>query len=101
MAQQINGENQPIVKNNHNITISQREIMTLTGIEDVISFDEESVIMRSSLGMMTVDGSELHIVKLELDSGNVTVEGKINGLFYTDTADKDSQKGGKLKRLFR
>ena len=71
--------------------------MTLTGIEDVISFDEESVIMKSSLGMMTVDGSELHIVKLELDSGNVTVEGKINSLFYTDAADKDSQKGGKLK----
>ncbi len=103
MAQQINAENQSSmnIKGNHNITLSSRKLMTLTGIEDVISFDEESVVMRSSLGMLTVDGGELHIVKLELDGGNVMIEGNINGIFYMDVSEKDLSKNGKLKRLFR
>lgn len=101
MAQQINNEDRSSPKSNHNITISSRKLMTLTGIEDVISFDEESVVMRSSLGIMTIDGGELHIIKLELDGGNVTIEGNINGLFYMDASEKEPSKSGKLKRLFR
>ncbi len=92
---------QSTVKNTHNISISDRNRMELTGVEDVISFDEENVVMRSVLGMLTVDGTDLHVIKLELDTKEVAIEGNINGLFYIDEKRADDKKNGRLKRLFR
>lgn len=81
----------------HNVLVLDRKIMNLTGIEDVVSFDESGAVLKTSIGTLAVDGEELHVVKLDLSGGNVSIEGKINGLFYSETGGGRS----KAKRLFR
>jgi sporulation protein YabP len=69
--------------------------MELSGVEDVVSFDENGAVLRTVLGMLAVDGENLHVVKLDLAGGNVSIEGKVNGFFYADGTAK------KAKRFFR
>ena len=74
-----------------------RKVMNITGVEDVVSFDETGAVLRTTLGMLAVDGEELHVVKLDLAGGAVVIEGKINGLFYSEAGGAKSR----AKRLFR
>ena len=53
------------VRLNHNIIVEDRKKMTLTGVKDVLSFDEETVVLDTSLGRLTVKGSGLHIVNFD------------------------------------
>ncbi len=68
----------------HTVLIENRARMALTGIEDVISFDEKSVVLASTTGVLTIDGDDLHIVRMSVDSKELGIEGKINGLSYID-----------------
>ena len=68
----------------HNISISSRASIILSGIEDVISFDENEIILKSSMGVLSVDGEGLHIIKMSVETGDLSVEGRIDGLFYID-----------------
>ena len=68
----------------HNISISSRTSIILSGIEDVISFDENEIILKSSMGVLSVDGEGLHIIKMSVETGDLSVEGRIDGLFYID-----------------
>ncbi len=80
----------------HKLLLMNREAMELTGVEDVVSFDENGAVLRTVLGMLAVDGEDLHVVKLDLAGGNVQIEGKVNGLIYSDGGAKKA-----AKRLFR
>ena len=74
----------------------------MNGVEDVISFDDASIAMKTTLGTLSVDGNDLHILKLNLDGGEIAIEGTINGLYYMSEAAGFSQKSeGRFKRLFR
>ncbi len=68
----------------HSLHMDDRRRMALTGIEDVISFDERSVVLASTSGVLTVEGEDLHIVKMNVDSKELGIEGKINGIAYID-----------------
>lgn len=68
----------------HSLHMEDRRRMALTGIEDVISFDERSVVLASTSGVLTVEGEDLHIVKMNVDSKELGIEGKINGIAYID-----------------
>lgn len=81
----------------HSVIIENRESVTLCGIEEVLSYDEESVIMQSIFGQLTLDGEGLNIVKLNLDEGEVCVNGKLNALYYME----QQKGGGLLSRLFK
>lgn len=70
--------------NDHEIFSKNRECVKLSGVSDVESFDDKSVIMQTSLGRLAIDGEGLHISVLNIQSGEVEVEGKINGVFYID-----------------
>ena len=74
----------------HSITLKGRHSLALTGIEDVISFDENGILLLTSEGTLTVDGTEIHIVTLCVESGELTVEGRICGLYYVDKIAKKS-----------
>lgn len=85
-----------IKNSSHSVRIDDRSCITLCGIEEVISYDESSVIMQSCMGQLTLDGEELNIIKLNLDGGEVSVRGKLNALYYME-----QKKGnGLLSRLF-
>mgnify|MGYP003261076169 FL=1 len=78
------------------ITMDERSRLTVTGVEEVLSFDEERISMRTVLGELTVTGSGLHVGKLSLDTGELSVEGMVNDLSYSDQPSA----GGFWSRLF-
>lgn len=75
----------------HSLTLEERQKLDLSGVDDVLGFDESSVLLRTSAGMLTVEGEQLHIQHMSVDSGELSIEGKINGLIYVD---KTTRKNG-------
>ncbi len=84
----------------HKVTMQDRESLTITGVEDVESFDEEKVVVITSMGTMTVLGDEFRINKLNVDDGQLVIDGKIDEIQYSDTM-RDDKEGGFFRRLFR
>jgi sporulation protein YabP len=68
----------------HKLTLSDRRDLTLTGVTEVLSFDEEGVVARTDLGTLEVQGSNLKLKTLSPDGGQVRVEGDIAALIYED-----------------
>lgn len=81
----------------HALTLTSRQTLALSGVTDVSAFDENTIAMDTSMGTLTVRGENLHVEKLTLDQGELTLTGEIQSLEYDDTA---SQRGGLFSRLF-
>ena len=72
-----------IVKNTpHRITLESREQMNITGVDDVINFDECGIVLKTAMGILSVDGSDMRIINLNLDTKAIDISGKINGIIY-------------------
>lgn len=84
--------------NGHKVTLVQRERLEITGVEEVESFDESTIIMSTNLGALIVRGEGLHIETLSLDGGALKVEGRVESLTYEEVSEA---RGGLLSRLFR
>jgi len=82
----------------HNIILEGRERLSISGVQDVERFDEEAVVVDTSKGMLIIKGSELHVEKLSLDSGDLSVQGQIQSLHYEEEL---REKGSLLSRLFK
>ena len=82
----------------HNLVLEDRRLLTVSGVSDVDSFDEETVIVFTDLGELTVRGKDLHINRLSVEVGELTVEGSISALIYSEEAAKS---GGFFSRVFR
>ena len=83
----------------HTIQMEERERLAVGGVLEVVSFDEEGVVMETGCGMLLIRGSGLHIGRLDLESGDVTVDGNIDYISYSDSSF--SEKHSILSRLFR
>ena len=81
----------------HHLVLEDREHLTVSGVEEVESFDENLIVMDTVQGVLVVRGEELHIEKLSLDGGDLKVEGMVESLTYE--ADRRGR-GGLLSRLF-
>lgn len=77
-------EKKTIKPMNQTITLDNREKLSVSGVVDVESFNEESIIAVTDLGVLIIRGTELHINKLNLDSNELVVEGDIFSLEYSD-----------------
>ena len=78
-----------VVQNNsnniiQNLILENREKLTITGVVDVLSFDDQIVIVETQLGLLTIKGEELRINKLSLDSSEVIIDGEIFNLCYSE-----------------
>lgn len=82
----------------HNLVLEDRRMLTVSGVSDVDSFDEETVIVFTDLGELTIRGSNLHINRLSVEVGELTVEGNISALIY---AEDNRKNGGFFSRVFR
>ncbi|MDK2801578.1 MAG: hypothetical protein PWP27_2551 [Clostridiales bacterium] len=83
-----------------NLMLENREKLSVSGVVDVESFDEESVILHTQLGVLIIKGEELHINKLNIESGELIIEGDIISCTYTE--DGGRSKGlGFLSKMFR
>ena len=85
------------VERPHSLTIDGRNRASITGVTDVDSFNEAMIVMNTSAGALTLIGSSLHISRLNLEDGQLLVEGQIDALEYDERA---RGKGG-LGRLFK
>ncbi len=68
----------------HDLIVESRKKVTMTGINDVESFDEETIIAQSCCGEISIRGSGLKISRLSVESGDMVVEGEINSLSYAE-----------------
>ncbi|MGN1015237.1 MAG: sporulation protein YabP [Butyricicoccus sp.] len=89
-------QNKKEVQLPHGLTLQDRSRMTLSGVKDVVTFDETQVILHTEQGTLTIRGTRMHVDQLNLDSGDLSLTGTIDSLEY----DNDVR-GGLLGRLFR
>ncbi len=68
----------------HHVILEGREELSVSGVEEVESFDENVIVMVTSQGTLVVRGEDLHIEKLSLDGGDLRVEGMVESLTYED-----------------
>lgn len=78
----------------HSVTLVGRETLSVSGTTDVISFDESCIVLSTVCGVISVDGSDMHINSLDTEKGNVDISGSINGIIYPE----GMQRGGGLFR---
>ena len=83
----------------HKLTMVNREKMTVTGVEDVESFDDDKVIAYTTDGIMTVKGADFRINRLNVEDGELEIEGQIDSVEYADGHKSD--KGGFFSKIFR
>lgn len=80
----------------HHIILEEREQLSISGVEEVESFDENTILLITAQGALEIQGEELHIEKLSLDGGDLKVEGRVNALLY---GEENRPRGGFLARL--
>lgn len=80
----------------HKLTLDQRKHLTMTGVNEVVSFDDTAVVLRTALGTLTVQGQGLRLKTLSTEGGQVAVTGAVSALTY----EEPREPGGWLRRLF-
>lgn len=86
---------------NHKLSMSNRSNIEITGVNDVISFDSNEIILDTESGLLLLRGEELHISHLTLEKGEVHVDGHVDSLTYSE-ANKTSKQAEKFfGRLFK
>ena len=96
-------KNNNITTNNavQNLLLENREKLTISGVLDVLSFDDQIVILETELGLLTVKGENLRINKLSLDTADVIVDGEIYNLGYSEKDLEKKSGGGLLGKIFK
>ena len=86
----------------HRLDLMNRGTGSVTGIQDVVAFDENQIVLDTDMGLLTVKGKGLHVSRLTLEKGEVDIDGRIDSLTYSEqTASAGSKAESLLSRLFR
>ena len=95
-----NGGDRPAreVQRPHKLLISDRQSVSIEGVADVRSFDDEEVILQTSAGTLLIRGDSLHIKSLNLEAGNAVIDGRLDSMEYEETKEK---RKGWFGRVFR
>ena len=80
-----------------NIYLENRSSLSVTGVTDVDSFDETAIVLYTDNGALVIRGENLHIARIDLESGELAVEGEVSAVLY----DQARVKGGFFSRLLR
>ncbi len=93
-------EEKQLPKANHKITLTSRKSAIITGVNDVLSFDANEVLLETEQGILMIRGDELHVNRLTLEKGEVDIDGRVDSLTYSDGG---YSKGGEsfFGRLFK
>lgn len=84
----------------HSLILSDRKLLELKGVNDVRSFDETEVMLETELGMLLVRGKNLQVKRLTLEQGELSLEGEIEGLIYSQKVGRKKSGESTLRRLF-
>lgn len=83
----------------HGVIIENREKMSVSGVNDVETFDENTIVIHTVMGIMTICGSCLHIRELNVDTSDLNIEGNIDSIEYRN--ESYEKKKGLFQGLFR
>lgn len=83
-----------------NLILENRGKLSISGVLDVLSFDDQVVMVETELGLLTVKGENLRINKLSIDTSEVIIEGDISYLAYSDK-ETDKSKGNFMSKIFK
>ena len=83
-----------------NLVLENREKLSISGVLDVLSFDDEVVVVETELGLLNIKGEDIRINKLSLDSSEVVIEGNIYSLNYSDK-NQNKQNESLLGKIFK
>ena len=84
----------------HKIVLNNRDQGNLTGILDVISFDENTIVLDTDMGLLTIKGKDLHVSRLTVEKGELEVEGQVDSLAYSSNEAYRKTGQSILARLF-
>lgn len=84
----------------HKLSVNNRKGGSMTGVTDVIAFDMNEVLLETELGMLMIKGKDLHVNKLNLEKGEVDIDGTIDSLTYSEVSDYSKKGESLFKRLF-
>lgn len=85
-----------VTRPEHHLVLEQRERLVISGVEEVARFDEETIVLTTTMGELEIQGEGLHIEKLSLEGGELHVDGTISALIY---AAEGREEPGFLRRL--
>lgn len=85
----------------HKISMQNRSVANISGIQDVISFDENQVVLDTDMGLLTLKGKGLHVSRLTLEKGEVDVEGTVDSLVYSSNEALRKSGQSVFARLFK
>lgn len=94
-------EDRKIGSGKHSITMENREHISITGVNDVLSFDEESIVADTDMGIVMIKGMNLHVNKLNLEDGQLVIDGEMDSLEYSESNSFSKGKGSLLSKIFR
>ncbi len=84
-----------------NIILENREKLNVSGVLDVLSFDDQIVIVETELGLLTIKGENLKINKLNIDTSEVTLDGMISSLSYSNSDSIKKNASGLIGKIFK
>ena len=85
---------------NHGVSINERKVMNITGVNKIESFDEEEFLLETTMGFLAIKGIGLEILKLDTKDGILSIKGNINSLAYFENLKKGN-KSSILDKLFK
>lgn len=85
----------------HKLTLTSRKTALITGVNDVLSFDPGEVLLETEMGTLMIRGEELHVSRLDLEKGEVDIDGKTDSLTYSNGGEASKNGDSLLKKLFR
>ena len=85
---------------NHACRLENRNAASLTGVREVVSFDENQVVMDTDMGLLTIKGKDLHVSRLTVEKGDLEVEGQVDSLAYSSNETYRKTGQSILARLF-
>ena len=85
----------------HNIVLENREKMSVSGVSDVDTFDENKIVLFIPDDTIIIEGEDLHIQKLDVSSGELTIEGEIYSFCYTGSSGNGKSSKGFFKKMLR
>lgn len=84
-----------------NLILENRGRLSITGVNDVLSFDDQVIIVETELGLLTVKGENLRVNKLSIDTSEVIVEGEISYLSYSDKESDKGKNSSFISKIFK
>lgn len=85
----------------HTLSLVDRERLTLSGVKEVFSFDETLIELETSKGYLNIRGEDLHIIKMNIDEGDIIIEGNVSDMSYHDNQGASKKKGSMMSKLFK